>query len=146
MVLIQVQTKFLQFCKKELRFFSEKGDPWGDLNAPETTSDISFLFFLLDMLKDSNKVRITNSQKHFNSTFGSSYFISKNNAVKLAKPTKKEPRKASFPWDFGLLFVQPIQVHWYCRILNFITTKGNLMHVICKFSLKFMQKRRFPYS
>ena len=33
----------------------------------------------------------------------------KNNAVKLAKPTKKEPRKASFPWDLGLLFVQPIK-------------------------------------
>ena len=34
-----------------------------------------------------------------------------NNEIKLAKPTKKEPRKASFPWDLGLLFVQPIKMH-----------------------------------
>ena len=33
----------------------------------------------------------------------------KINEIKLAKPTKKEPRKASFPWDLGLLFVQPIK-------------------------------------
>ena len=111
MVLIQVETKFLQFCKKELRFFSEKGDPWGDLNAPETTSESSFILFLSDLLKDEEQVRIKYSQNHFKSTFGSAYFISKNNAVKLAKPTKKEPRKASFPWDLGLLFVQPIKMH-----------------------------------
>ena len=35
--------------------------------------------------------------------------LSKKNEVKLAKQTKKEPRKASFPWDIGLLFVQPIK-------------------------------------
>ena len=35
----------------------------------------------------------------------------KNNEIKLAKPTKKEPRKARFPWDLGLLFVQPIKMH-----------------------------------
>ena len=29
--------------------------------------------------------------------------------IKLAKSTKKEPRKASFPWDLGLLFVHPIK-------------------------------------
>ena len=32
----------------------------------------------------------------------------KINEIKLVKPTKREPRKASFPWDLGLLFVQPI--------------------------------------
>ena len=62
-----------------------------------------------DLIKDSEHVRIKNSQNHFKSTFGSAYFISKNNEIKLAKPTKKEPRKASFPWDLGLLFVQPIK-------------------------------------
>ena len=100
---------FLQFYKKKLRFFSEKGDPWGDLNAPETTSDSRFLLFMSDLIKESNQVRITYAQNHFKSTFGSAYFISKNNAVKLAKPAKKEPRKASFPWDLGLMFVQPIK-------------------------------------
>ena len=34
----------------------------------------------------------------------------KINEIKPAKPTKKEPRKASFPWDPGLLFVQPIKI------------------------------------
>ena len=29
--------------------------------------------------------------------------------LKLAKQVKKEPRKASFPWDIGLLFVQPMK-------------------------------------
>ena len=32
----------------------------------------------------------------------------KINEIELVKPTKMEPRKASFPWDLGLLFVQPI--------------------------------------
>ena len=109
---------FLQFCKKELRFFSEKGDPWGDLNAPETTSDRRFILFLSYLLNDSNQFRITYAQKHIKSTFGSAYFISKNNAVKLAKPAKKETRKARFPWDLGFLFVHPIKVHWYSIILN----------------------------
>ena len=81
------------------------------MNAPETTSDRRFPFFLSKLLKESEKFRIAYAQKHFKITFGSAYFISKNNAVKLAKPAKKEPRKASFPWDLGLLFVQPIKVH-----------------------------------
>ena len=29
--------------------------------------------------------------------------------LKLAKQAKKEPRKARFPWDIGLLFVQPMK-------------------------------------
>ena len=29
--------------------------------------------------------------------------------LKQAKQAKKEPRKASFPWDLGLLFVQPMK-------------------------------------
>ena len=62
---------------KILSFFGEKGDPWGDLNAPETTSDSRFHFFLSELIKDSEHVRITNSQNHFKSTFGSAYFISK---------------------------------------------------------------------
>ena len=33
----------------------------------------------------------------------------KINEIKLAKPTKKEPRKARFPWDIGLIFVHPIK-------------------------------------
>ena len=40
----------------------------------------------------------------------------KINEIKLAKPTKKEPRKASFPWDLGLLFGKPMR---YALIAGF---------------------------
>ena len=127
--------------------FSEKGDPLGDLSTLEATSDRSFLSLLLDLLKESEHIRITNAQKHFKSTFGSAYLISQKIKLKLAKQAKKEPRKASFPWDPGLLFVQPTKMHWYCRILNFIIAKGNLMLTIYKFPLNFhAKKKRFPYS
>ena len=111
---------------KILQILWQKRDPWGDLSAPKATLDRSFLSSLSDLLKESEHVRITNSQKHFKSTFWLAYFISKNNEIKLAKPTKKEPRKASFPWDLGLIFVQPIKMHWYFRILNFIIQQMKL--------------------
>ena len=79
------------------------------MSAPKATLDSSFLSSLSDLLKDSERVKITNSQNHLKSTFGSAYFISENNEINLAKSTKKEPRKARFPWDLGLLFVQPIK-------------------------------------
>ena len=68
--------------------------------------DSSFLYFLSYLIKNSEHVRITYAQNHFKSTFGSAYLISKKMKLKLAKQAKKEPRKASFPWDIGLLFVQ----------------------------------------
>ena len=98
------------------------GDPWGDLNAPETTSDSKFLFFLSDLLKDSEQVRITYSQNHFKSTFGSAYLISQKNEVKLAKRAKKEPRKARFPWDLGLLFVQTMKYALILQNIKFYHT------------------------
>ena len=110
MVIIQAETKILQLWKK-FEFFGEKGDPWGDLNAPKATSDRRFISLMSDLIKYRDHIRIKNSQNHFKSTFGSAYFISKNNEIKLAKPTKKEPRKARFPWDLALLFVQPIKMH-----------------------------------
>ena len=33
----------------------------------------------------------------------------KKTKLKLAKHVKKEPRKASFPWDLGLMFVQKMK-------------------------------------
>ena len=70
-----MKPRFYNFAKIE--DFSEKGDPWGDLNAPEATSDRSFLSFLPDLTKDSEHVRISYTQNHFKSTFGSAYLISK---------------------------------------------------------------------
>ena len=46
----------------------------------------------------------------------------KFNEIKLAKLTKKEPRKASFPWDLGFLFLQPIR-STDCRILKLLNSK-----------------------
>ena len=94
---------------KILRILWQKGDPWGDLSAPKATLDSRFPYSLSDLLKDSENVKITISQNHFKSTFGSAHFISKNSEIKLAKSAKTEPRKARFPWDIGLLFVQPIK-------------------------------------
>ena len=142
MILIWIEIKRLQGAK--IKGFSQMGDPWGIWTLLRTLPNSSFLYFLLHLLKTSEHIRITYAQKHFKSTFGWAYLNSKNTKLKLAKQVKKEPRKARFPWDLGLLFVQPMKVHWYCRILNFITVKGNLMHVIYKFSLKFMQKDDFP--
>ena len=47
--------------------------------------------------------------------------------LKLAKQVKKEQRKGSFPWDIGLLFVQPMK---YALIagFNIFKQKGNLQH------------------
>ena len=50
LVLIQGETKILQLWKN-FEFFSEKGDPWGDLSDPEATLDRRFLYFLSYLLK-----------------------------------------------------------------------------------------------
>ena len=76
---------------------------------PRPLSNSILFYFLLHFLKTRNNVIITYSQKHFKSTFGSAYLNSKKMKLKLAKQVKKEPRKASFPWDLGLLFVQPMK-------------------------------------
>ena len=62
--------------------------------------------------------------------------------LKLAKQAKKEPRKARFPWDIGLMFVQPIK---YTLILQNIKIynserKSNAfdLQVFFKFSCKRM--------
>ena len=41
----------------------------------------------------------------------------KKTKLKLVKMAKKEPRKGSFPWDLGFLFVQPMK---YALIAGFI--------------------------
>ena len=45
----------------------------------------------------------------------------KFNEIKLAKPTKKEPRKARFPWDLGLLFVKPMKYELISEVNIFKT-------------------------
>ena len=47
---IQAETNILQLCKN-FEFFGEKGDPWGDLSAPEATSNRRFLYFISYLIK-----------------------------------------------------------------------------------------------
>ena len=75
------------------------------MNAPEANFEQQLLFFFVTPAKTSKHVRITYAQKHFKSTFGLAYLNSKKTKLKLAKQVKNEPRKASFSWDLGLLFV-----------------------------------------
>ena len=92
------------------------------MNTPKATSNRRFLYFLLDLIKYSDHFIIKNSQNKFKSTFGSDYLISKKMKLKLAKQAKQEPRKASFPWDLGFLFVQPIKSTDF-RILKLLNRK-----------------------
>ena len=64
---------------------------------------------MLFLLKYSEHVRMKYAQKHLESTFGSAYFKPNKTKLKLAKTVKKEPRKASFPWDLGLMFGTPMK-------------------------------------
>ena len=57
--------------------------------------------------------------------------------LKLAKQVKKEPRKASFPWDIGFLFVQPMK---YALIFVFIFYNRKSKSNACKLQVFF----KFP--
>ena len=95
LVLIQDETKILQLWKN-FEFFGEKGDPWGDLNAPKATSDSSFLYFLSGLIKYSEHVRIKNSHNHFKSSFGSAYLISKQLKLNQLNGRKGNQGKKAF--------------------------------------------------
>ena len=65
--------------------------------------------------------------------------------LKLAKHAEKEPRKASFPWDIGLLFVKPKKNALILQNIEFYNSerKSNAcdLQVSFKFSCK---KDDFP--
>ena len=90
--------------------------PGGIWTLLKTLPNRSFLYFMLHLIKNSKHFRISYAQNHFKSTFGSAYLNSKKTKLKLAKQVKKEPRKARFPWDIGLLFVHPMK---YALIFGF---------------------------
>ena len=98
--LYRLKPIYYSLYKKKLQIMWQKRDPWGDLSTPKATLDRSFPASLSDLIKDSEHVRIKNSQNHFKSTFGSAYLISNNNEIKLAKPTKRNQGKQDF---FGIL-------------------------------------------
>ena len=114
LVLIQAETNILQLWKN-FEFLVERETSGGIWTLLRPLPDSRFLYFISNLIKHSEHVRITYTQNHFKSTFGSAYLISTKMKLKLAKQEKKEPRKASFPWDLGLLFVQPMK---YALILQ----------------------------
>ena len=93
MVLIRAKTNILQLYKK-FKNFVTKERHLGDLSAPKATLDSRLLSSLSYLLKERKHVRIKNSQNHFKSMFGSSYFISKNNEIKLAKTTNRGTKES----------------------------------------------------
>ena len=59
--------------------------------------------------------------------------------LKLAKQAKKEPRKARFPWDLGLMFVQPIKYALILQNIKFYhTASETTLTASYKFSLKML--------
>ena len=117
------------------------GDPRGDLNAPEATSEQKLPLFLSKLLKTSKNIRMKYAQNHFKSTFGSAYLNSKKMNLKLAKQVTKEPRKASFPWDIGLLFVQPMKYALILQNIKFYhTANETTITTSYEFSLKCLRK------
>ena len=72
LILIRIEIKSLQSAK--IKSFSQMGDPWGELNAPEATSEQKLPLFLSNLLKKSKHIRLKYSQKHSESTFGSAHF------------------------------------------------------------------------
>ena len=72
------------------------------------------------------------TQNHFENTFGSAYFKPNKTELKLAKTVKKEPRKSSFPWDLGLLFVKPMK---YAIIYGFNIFKSRSWNLLIFFNL-----------
>ena len=126
LVLIQDETMILQHCKN-FKILVKRETPGGIWTLLRPLPDRSFLSFLSELLKESKHVRITYAQNHFKSTFGSAYLNWKKMKLKLAKQVKNEPRKASFPWDLGLLFVHPIK-SIDCRILKLLNSKWNYLN------------------
>ena len=107
----------------KFKIYSQRGAPWGDLNYPKATFEQQIILFLLCLIKYSEYFRIKYSQNNFENTFGSEYFIKNKTKLKLAKMVKKEPRKARFPWDLGLLFGNPMRYALISRFNIFKTKK-----------------------
>ena len=116
------------------------GDPWRDLNAPEATSEQQLPFFLSNLLKKESISTLNMPKITLRVPLDQPTLTQKKMKFKLAKQVKKEPRKARFPWDIGLLFVHPIK---YAMILNNIKFYNNErksnacdLEVFFKFSCK----------
>ena len=91
---------------------------------PEKTSS----YFMLYLLKTRNIITVKYSQNYFEITFGWTNFLPKNSKLKLVfNEAEKEPRKESFPWDLGLILVQPIWSTWIFEY-KFLYSKETTMH------------------
>ena len=64
--------------------------------------------------------------------------------LKLAKQAEKEPRKARFPWDIGLMFVQPMKYALILKNIKFYNRKRKYNACDLQVFFKIHAKRRFP--
>ena len=104
LVLIWNETKHLQIAK--FWNFGKTETPWGVSNRSKndfrTKPPLIFCynFYKPAILSHLNILKIT---------FGWTHLLPKNSKLKLVfKEADKETRKASFPWDLGLILGQPI--------------------------------------
>ena len=107
LVLIWNETKGLQIAK--VWNFGKTETPWGVLNGPKMISGHHLLLFSVINAKNINIITVKYSQNYFEINFGWTHFLPKNSKLKLVfKEAEKEPRKASFPWDLGMILGKPI--------------------------------------
>ena len=71
--LIQNEPKSLLNAK--IKDFGKWGDPWGGFEWPKSHfSDSTSSYFLLQLIKYINIIKLKYSQNHFETTFGSTHF------------------------------------------------------------------------
>ena len=63
----------------KLKITVKKGDRWGDSDGPKATFEQHLLLFLLCLIKYNEIIIMKDSQKHFETAFGSAYFKPKKN-------------------------------------------------------------------
>ena len=131
--LIHDETKPLQNVK--IKYYSQKGDPWGDSDGQKTTFEQQLLLFLLCLLKNNELIRMKYAQKHFESTFGSAYFKQKKTKLKLVKTVKKGTKESKLSMEFWLAVWESNEMCTGCWILSFKNKNINLMHANYGFSL-----------
>ena len=84
--------------------------------------------FLLYLLKTRNIITFKYSQNYFESTFGWTNILPTNSKLKLVfKELEKEPRKASIPWDIGLIWGHQIWIT-YISQYKFLDSKETTIH------------------
>ena len=90
--------------------------------AQESENEQSLLLFFVRPAKKQQAIKIKCVETHFKSVLDHHASYRKKLSKKLLKGAhlvlQKEPRKARFPWDLGLLFGQPMRYALFLQNLN----------------------------